>query len=212
MSRNLSGVGAILPNVVPGCTLAGAMTDSYPVNVYLIGPMGSGKTTIGQRLAKKLGLEFLDNDHELQAQTGASINLIFDLEGEAGFRKRETDMLKKLTARKGVLLATGGGSILAKENRELLASTGTVIYLRTSVSQQIRRLTRDKSRPLLQSGDRKEKLIRLAEERNPLYEDLADITFQSQNRSLESVTEALYRTILAYRGQQEGQRSETDQA
>lgn len=186
------------------------MTNSTSENVYLIGPMGSGKTTIGQRLAKKLGLVFLDNDHELQEQTGASVNLIFDLEGEAGFRKRETDMLKKLTARKGVLLATGGGSILAKENRELLAGTGTVVYLRTSVNQQVRRLSRDKSRPLLQSGDRKEKLTQLANERNPLYEDLADITFQTRNRSLESATEALYQTILSHRKNQECLKPESD--
>ncbi len=129
-------------------------------NVYLVGPMGSGKTTIGQRLAKKLGLEFLDNDHELEAQTGASVSLIFDLEGEEGFRRRETDMLKKLTARRNVLLATGGGTILSSENRDLLRGTGTVVYLRTTVRQQIRRLSRDKSRPLLQSGDREEKLAR----------------------------------------------------
>jgi len=163
--------------------------------------MGSGKTTIGQRLAKKLGLEFLDNDHELQKQTGASVNLIFDLEGEEGFRKRETAMLKKLTARKDVVVATGGGTILAQENRELLSSSGTVVYLRTSVTQQIKRLSRDKSRPLLQSGDRKEKLIRLAKERNPLYEELAHITFQSRSRGLESATEALYQKIISYRNE-----------
>jgi len=167
-------------------------------NVYLVGPMGSGKTTIGQRLAKKMGLLFLDNDHELQKQTGASVNLIFDLEGESGFRKRETDMLKKLTARKNVVLATGGGTILSEENRNLLESTGIVVYLRTSVSQQIKRLSRDKTRPLLQSGDRREKLTLLAEQRNPLYEEIAQITFQSMNRSLESASEALYQQIVAH--------------
>ena len=109
-------------------------------NVYLIGPMGSGKTTIGQRLARKLGLEFLDSDHELEAQTGASVNLIFDVEGEKGFRDRETRMLEELTGRQGVLLATGGGAVLRKENRNLLGSSGLVIYLRTSVTQQLQRL------------------------------------------------------------------------
>ena len=167
--------------------------------------MGSGKTTIGQRLAKKMGLEFLDNDQELQQQTGASVNLIFDLEGEEGFRKRETAMLKKLTARKNVVLATGGGTVLSPENRELLGNTGIVVYLRTSVNQQIKRLSRDKSRPLLQSGDRKAKLIRLAEERNPLYEEIAQITFQSRNRSLDAATEALFQTIMAHRSGQQGQ-------
>jgi len=198
MPRSLSGVGAILPKVVSGCTPAGGEVNKYPSNIYLIGPMGSGKTTIGQRLAKKLCLEFLDNDHELQEQTGASVNLIFDLEGEEGFRKRETAMLKKLAARKNVVVATGGGTVLARENRELLGNTGTVIYLRTSISQQIKRLSRDRSRPLLQSGDRKKKLIRMAKERNPLYEELADITFQSRNRGLESAAEALYQKVISY--------------
>jgi shikimate kinase len=167
-------------------------------NVYLIGPMGSGKTTIGQRLAKKLGLEFLDNDHELERQTGASVNLIFDLEGEEGFRKRETAMLEKLTTRENILLATGGGSIIMPENRELLKQSGLVVYLRTSVGQQIQRLSRDRSRPLLQSGDRKEKLARLAKERNTLYEELADITYPSRNCGLEAATQVLYESIQSY--------------
>ena len=171
-------------------------------NVYLIGPMGSGKTTIGQRLAKKLSLEFLDNDHKLEEQTGASVNLIFDLEGEEGFRRRETAMLEKLTARKNVLLATGGGAVLSRKNHQLLKDSGLVIYLRTSVSQQVRRLSRDKTRPLLQSGDREEKLARLAKQRNPLYEELADITFPSQNGGLEAATRALYETILSHWNQQ----------
>ena len=173
-------------------------------NVYLIGPMGSGKTSIGQRLAKKLGLEFLDNDHELEAQTGASVSLIFDLEGEAGFRSRETEMLKKLTARENVLVATGGGTILAPVNRELLKNSGTVIYLRTSVKQQIKRLSRDKTRPLLQSGDREEKLARLAMERNPLYEEIADIIFPSQNRSLDAATHSLHHAILSHLNRETG--------
>lgn len=168
-------------------------------NVYLIGPMGSGKTSIGQRLAKLLGLEFLDNDHELEKQTGASVGLIFDLEGEEGFRKRETAMLKKLVARQKILLATGGGTVVREENRELLRNSGLVVYLRTSVGQQLRRLSHDKSRPLLQSTNREEKLARLAEERNPLYEQLADLTFPSQNRSLDAASRALYKAIQSYR-------------
>ena len=167
-------------------------------NVYLIGPMGSGKTTIGQRLAIMLDLEFLDNDHELEEQTGASVNLIFDLEGEEGFRKRETIMLRKLTARKNVLIATGGGTILKSENRDLLKQSGLVVYLQTSVNQQIRRLSRDKTRPLLQSSNREEKLARLAEERNPLYQGLADVTFPSQNCSLYEASRALHQAILPH--------------
>ena len=169
-------------------------------NVYLIGPMGSGKTSIGQRVARLLDLEFLDNDHELERQTGASVGLIFDLEGEEGFRKRETAMLKMLVARNNVLLATGGGTVVRAENRELLRNSGLIVYLRTSVQQQLRRLSHDKARPLLQSANREEKLARLARERNPLYENLADLTFPSQNRGLEAASRALYQAILAYRG------------
>lgn len=168
-------------------------------NVYLIGPMGSGKTSLGQRLAKKLGLDFFDNDHELENQTGASVNLIFDLEGEEGFRKRETAMLRTLIARNNILLATGGGTVTRQENREMLKASGLVVYLQTSVRQQIRRLSRDKSRPLLQSGDREEKLARLAKERNPWYEQLADITFPSQNCGLEAASQALYEAIISHR-------------
>jgi shikimate kinase len=172
--------------------------DKPFTNVYLIGPMGSGKTSIGQRLAKLMGLDFLDNDQELEKQTGASVGLIFDLEGEEGFRKRETAMLKKLVARQNILLATGGGTIVSPENRELLANSGMVVYLKTSVQQQLRRLSQDKSRPLLQSGNREEKLARLAEKRNPLYEQVADLTFPSQNRGLDAAARALYDTIQTH--------------
>ena len=115
----------------------------------------AGYGTIGQRLANLLDLEFLDCDHELEAVTGASVSLIFDVEGEEGFRTRETRMLEELTERSGVLIATGGGVILREENRKMLSERGTVVYLRTSVSQQLRRLSRDKSRPLLQTADRR---------------------------------------------------------
>jgi shikimate kinase len=167
------------------------MTSDSSGNVYLIGPMGSGKTTIGQRVARRLGLEFHDSDHELEAQTGASVSLIFDVEGEAGFRERETRMLEQLTRRHGVLVATGGGVVLRKRNRELLKRSGLVVYISTSVAQQLRRLNRDRSRPLLQTGDRKAKLARLAAQRNPLYEELADIEFPSQNRGLDATARAL---------------------
>jgi len=167
------------------------MTSDSSGNVYLIGPMGSGKTTIGQRVARRLGLEFHDSDHELEAQTGASVSLIFDVEGEAGFRERETRMLEQLTRRRGVLVATGGGVVLRERNRELLKRSGLVVYISTSVAQQLRRLNRDRSRPLLQTGDRKAKLARLAEQRNPLYEELADIEYPSQNRGLDATAKAL---------------------
>ena len=167
-------------------------------NIYLVGPMGSGKTTIGQRLAGLLGLEFLDCDHELEAHTGASVSLIFDIEGENGFRARETRLLQDLTARSGLLVATGGGAILRKENRKMLSSTGLVVYLETPVEQQLRRLSRDRSRPLLQTGDRRKKLERLAAERNPLYREIADIEFPARNRGLGTVAAELARAIENY--------------
>lgn len=168
-------------------------------NIFLVGPMGSGKTTIGQRVAALLGLEFLDCDHELEAHTGASVNLIFEIEGEQGFRERESRMLEQLSARSGVLIATGGGVVIREENRELLRERGLVVYLKTSVSQQLKRLRRDKSRPLLQTEDRKEKLLRLAEQRDPLYQAVADIEFPARNRSADSAAAELAKTIRNYR-------------
>lgn len=160
--------------------------------------MGSGKTTIGQRLAKLLGMNFFDSDRELEEQTGASVNLIFDVEGEAGFRERETRLLQTLTARENILLATGGGSVLKAENRELLSRTGLVVYLQVSVSQQLNRLRRDRKRPLLQHGDREQKLTAMAAARGPLYEETADIVFPSLNRGPNIAAKVLASTILAH--------------
>jgi shikimate kinase len=167
-------------------------------NVYLVGPMGSGKTTIGQRVAKLLDLEFFDCDQELEAQTGASVSLIFDVEGEEGFRERETRMLEHLTGKRGVLVATGGGVVLRKRNRDLLGRNGLVVYMKTSVGHQVRRLNRDRTRPLLQTPDRREKLAQLAAQRNPLYEEVADIEFPSQNRGLDVTAQALADLIRSY--------------
>ncbi len=171
-------------------------------NVYLIGPMGSGKTTIGQRVARRLGLEFFDCDQELEAQTGASVSLIFDVEGEEGFRDRETRMLEQLSQREGVLVATGGGAVLRERNRKLLRANGLVVYMRTSVDQQLRRLNRDRTRPLLQTGDRRGKLERLAARRDPLYEELADIVYVSQGRGLDATARALSELIRTHWQQQ----------
>jgi len=157
--------------------------------------MGSGKTTIGQRVAHRLGLEFFDCDQELEAQTGASVSLIFDVEGEEGFRDRETRMLEQLSGREGILVATGGGAVLRERNRSLLQASGLVVYIRTSVAQQLRRLNRDRTRPLLQTADRREKLEQLAAERNPLYEELADIVYVSHSRGLDTAARALSELI-----------------
>jgi shikimate kinase len=167
-------------------------------NIYLIGPMGSGKTTIGQRLAKLMGMDFFDSDKEMEAQTGASVNLIFDVEGETGFRIRETQMIECLTGRSNVLLATGGGAILKRENREILSKSGLVVYLQVSVQQQLHRLCRDRTRPLLQSGDREQKLMAMAEERNPLYTEIADIIFPAMNRGPTVAARVLAERIQSY--------------
>ena len=183
--------------------------DESRSNIYLIGPMGSGKTTIGYRTAKLLGMGFLDCDRELEAQTGASVSLIFDVEGESGFRERETRMLQNLTSHDNVLVATGGGVVLKAKNREMLKQSGLVVYLQTSVDQQFRRLRRDRSRPLLQSGDREQKLAELAAARNPLYEKLADIVFPTQNRSPDIAARQLADAILSYWADAGTERAET---
>lgn len=158
--------------------------------------MGSGKTSIGKQLAIILGLEFYDCDQELERLTGASVNLIFDVEGEQGFRARETRMLDTLTARKGVLVATGGGVVCSEENRQMLCSRGFVVYLKTSVEKQLKRLSHDKSRPLLQAEDRQQRLLDLAQARNPLYDATADLVFSTRNSSVRASAKTLSSTIV----------------
>ena len=144
-------------------------------NLFLIGPMGSGKTTIGKRVARRLGMQFIDCDRALEERTGAPVSLIFEIEGEAGFRSREKAMLESLADYHNCLIATGGGIVLDPDNCRLMRSAGRVVYLRTSIDQQIRRLSRDRQRPLLQAPDRRARLQALADERNPLYEAAADL-------------------------------------
>jgi len=157
--------------------------------------MGSGKTTIGIRLARRLGLQFFDCDHEIESRTGVSINLIFDIEGEAGFRERETNMLRELAEKSGVLVATGGGAVLSADNREVLRRTGTVVYLETPVQKQLQRLRRDRSRPLLQTRDRAKKREELAQHRNPLYENLADLKFPARAGTIDNAVDRIAEAI-----------------
>ena len=154
-----------------------------PRNVFLIGPMGAGKTTVGKILADELGLDFLDTDKEIEERTGADIGWIFDVEGEEGFRKREAAMLDELTERNGVLIATGGGIVLREENRKRLVSRGTVVYLDAPLDQQVERTSRDRNRPLLQDGEPRDILEGMAEERDPLYREVADFVFRADKRS-----------------------------
>jgi shikimate kinase len=150
--------------------------------------MGAGKTTIGRRLARHLGLAFIDLDHALMERTGADISLIFDIEGEAGFRKRESALLAELAKCERCIIATGGGVVLKPENRQVLSEQGFVVYLQVSVDRQLRRLAKDRQRPLLQTPDRRERLIRMAKERNPLYESVADLTIASDARHVGAMT------------------------
>jgi shikimate kinase len=144
-------------------------------NIFLVGPMGVGKTTIGRMLAKELGLEFYDSDHEIERRAGADISWIFDVEGEEGFREREAHVIDELSHMNGVLVATGGGSVLHQENRQNLQSRGVVVFLDTSLELQVKRTEKDKKRPLLQRGDRVEVLEKLKQERHPVYEEVADL-------------------------------------
>ncbi|MEE4638139.1 MAG: shikimate kinase [Wenzhouxiangella sp.] len=152
-------------------------------NVILIGPMGSGKTTVGKALAPRLGLEFIDLDQQIEQRCGVEVSLIFEIEGEQGFRAREQAMLAELSTRQGMLLATGGGSVLDPANRQMLRSAGLVVWLQTGVDQQLRRLARDQRRPLLRAPDRRERLEKLAAERDPLYRACAHRVVRSSDVS-----------------------------
>ena len=153
-------------------------------HIILIGPMGSGKSTVGSILAHKLKMDFYDVDHELEKKCGVSVNLIFEIEKEEGFRKRETCMLSELLEKPSCIIATGGGVIVTDKNIELLKESGaTIIYLRTDVKQQLYRLRKDKKRPLLQCNDRKQRLIDMAAIRNPLYESIASVVVKTGHQS-----------------------------
>ena len=141
--------------------------------------MGAGKTTIGRQLAKLLGLEFLDSDHEIETHTGVNIPLIFEIEGEEGFRERESAMLDTLTRREHILLATGGGAVLRAQNREFLKTRGTTIYLHATVDNLLQRTRFDRNRPLLQTADPRAKLEALMQEREPLYREVASLVIDT---------------------------------
>ena len=164
-------------------------------NVFLVGPMGAGKSTIGRQLAHALHYEFVDCDHAIEEQTGASIALIFDIEGEAGFRKREAAMIDHLTERDGIVLATGGGAVLDPANRAHLHTRGKVVYLSCSVAQQYERTRYSKHRPLLQAPNPREKLATLLETRDPLYREVAHVVVDTDHRSVGSVVRELVKRL-----------------
>lgn len=157
--------------------------------------MGAGKTTIGRLLAQHLHKTFIDSDHEIETRTGANIPLIFELEGEAGFRDREESLLDELTQNTGVVLATGGGAVLRETTRKHLRERGLVIYLKADVHELLQRTRYDKSRPLLRTPDPRAKLEALVKEREPLYQEIADIVFDSGHQALPVLVRTLEQQI-----------------
>lgn len=164
---------------------------SLPKRVVLVGPMGAGKSTIGRLLARELGYQFLDSDRLIEERCGANIPWIFDVEGEDGFRQRETAMLAELAEKEGIVLATGGGAVMKPENHACLRKGAKIIYLRTSIEQQVERTRKDRNRPLLQNDNPEVVLRNLFAIRDPLYRQLADIVIHTDRKSPRLVVRQL---------------------
>lgn len=160
---------------------------NLPGNFFLVGLMGAGKTTIGRSLARLTDKVFYDSDHEIESRTGVRVPIIFEIEGEAGFRQRETETIRELTGLRGIVLATGGGAVLNPENRRELASNGYVIYLRASPEELYQRTRLDKNRPLLQTADPRARLQALYAERDPLYREVADLIVDTSRQSVNQL-------------------------
>ncbi len=168
-------------------------------NLILVGMMGSGKTTMGRILARHLGKAFVDSDDEIQKRTGVNIPYIFDIEGEPGFRQRESTVLDDLVKRDNIVLATGGGAVLTEQNRALMKHSGIVVYLRAGVQDLWHRTRHDRNRPLLQTSDPHQKLMELFQQRDPLYMQVADIVVQSGKQSVHNLMLHLVDEIETYR-------------
>lgn len=158
-----------------------------PKNLFLVGPMGAGKSAVGRQLGRLLHLDFVDSDEEIETRTGVDIPFIFEKEGEAGFRKREVKIIDEVSQRQGIVLATGGGAVLDPESRSRLGARGFVVYLHTTVQQQLDRTQRGRGRPLLEQGDKTEVLEALMAERDPLYREIADLTIETDGRRVQAV-------------------------
>ena len=160
-------------------------------NIFLVGPMGAGKSTIGKMLASELNYEFHDSDAFIEERTGVDLNWIFDLEGEEGFQKREQSAIEELTQMFGIVLATGGGVVDVAANRRVLAARGIVIYLTVPIDQQVLRVEKDRKRPLLQTGDKEDTLRKLNEIRSPLYEEIADYEFATDVMGIRAIVKGI---------------------
>lgn len=167
-----------------------------PPNIFLVGPMGSGKSAVGRNLARLLRVPFYDSDAEIERRTGVDIPFIFDKEGETGFREREREVIASLTSLRHVVLSTGGGAVMLAENRRLLAENGWVVYLKTSVTQQAERVKPGRQRPLLNGvADPAHRLQELMEIRDPLYRSIADLTVSTDGRQIKAVVRDILQLI-----------------
>lgn len=175
------------------------MLENDNNNIFLIGPMGSGKTSVGAIIAKILAKEFHDTDQEIEAGTGVDISYVFDVEGEMGFRKREEKLVTAITQKKNIVLATGGGAIESEKNRRCLASNGFVVYLETSLEDQVLRAKPSGKRPLLQNVDPKKKLQELMQKRKSLYESIADTIVKTEGHNPHSLAKQVIENFDAHR-------------
>ena len=164
-------------------------------NMFLIGPMGAGKSAVGRQLAKLLHMEFVDSDDEIEARTGVDIPFIFEKEGEEGFRKREAKTIDELSRKEGVVLATGGGAVVDAGSRSALGARGFVVYLYTSVEQQLARTQKGRERPMLNDGDRQDVLTGLMEIREPLYREIADLVVDTDGRRVQAVAKEIFDSL-----------------
>jgi shikimate kinase len=185
-------MGSLCSAATPAPAIAG--------NIFLVGLMGAGKTTVGRVLAKRFGKTFYDCDHEIERRTGVKIPVIFDIEGEDGFRIREAAALRDLVTQQNIVLATGGGAVLLDDNRRVLAAHGTVVYLRASPADLWQRTRHDRNRPLLQTNDPRAKLEHLFVERDPLYREVAALTVDTGNQSVRSLAYMLEQKLRDHFG------------